>query len=382
MTKGEAMTQLERLVSGRAWLMKAGALSFVALMLFGCAPVLLLPVEARLSVAYKMKAEEPLSDTSNIQAVMTNGQRSHGEKLTPRLVGSLLLAGSKRLGLNAHLAPTLGGLVLLLSGIAVGHRVTGDRLCGLWVGFTLAGLYVAAACFAMIGPSKPFDGVALGFVGLTAWAMGRSWLLGLSAFLGCWTDERVIMSLSFVALLIHVSSTLAPEEKRVRWLVIVASVAAYVISRAVVHQLLGWETPSTSMMAIKVPETLLSMQVVAWTTLEGAWLPMAVALGLLHRDGKRWQLLILVGLLVGGLGSCVLVLDISRTAAFSFPLLFVAFAVLKERGLELARIRHLGAAAAVMSLLSPNHECVIGFGMRWIPPLPIVSFFLTEQVPS
>ena len=49
--------------------------------------------------------------------------------------------------------------------------------------------------------AKPFDGVALGLVGATMLAIEIPWLLGLFAFLACWTDERAVVALGLIGLI-------------------------------------------------------------------------------------------------------------------------------------------------------------------------------------
>ncbi len=123
-------------------------------------------------------------------------------KLTPRLFSSVMLFLATKLSLHPYVPATIGGVLYLLSGIVVGYRVTDDRATALLIGMMLAGLYTTNACFSMNFAPKPFDGIALGMVAVTMMLIDRPWLFAVSAYVTCWTDERAILSLGLITLVV------------------------------------------------------------------------------------------------------------------------------------------------------------------------------------
>ena len=81
--------------------------------------------------AYELKAREPFADTSRLAIPDNPYERSHGSKLTPRVAGSLLLHLAFRAGVNPYVPATAMGFLFLISGIAAGRQITGDRTVGL-----------------------------------------------------------------------------------------------------------------------------------------------------------------------------------------------------------------------------------------------------------
>jgi len=126
------------------WWIPATLLAAVACFACTCTPVVLDARPIDLPIAYREKARHPLADTARLPLRdPTNfaefGPWSHGAKLTPRIVPSILLAAATRAGLHPYMPATIGGLLLLGSLIVATARVTGDKIVGasvasLWRG--------------------------------------------------------------------------------------------------------------------------------------------------------------------------------------------------------------------------------------------------------
>jgi Flp pilus assembly protein TadD len=370
---------LDTFTAGRFWMSRSLLALIIATALFSCAPALLINEPMPLPPAYELKSQHPLADTAVLTVPKYGGERSHGAKLTPRLVGSILLFLTAKLSLHPYFPATVGGIAFLLSGLVVGYRLAADRVIGLLLGLTFAGLYTSAACFAMNWMPKPFDGVALGLVALTAALIDRGWFFALTAFLSCWTDERAVVSLGLIAVLILFWPRLDAKGKQARWVVLGGVVVAYAALRFILAEALHWLPPDTSLLGTAIPITLGYSLLAVWTCFKGGWIAMAVASWMLFRNRAYLQLGVLAGSIALTIASCLLVADISRAGSFAFPLILVAFAVLKGQAASPRAIRLVAAACAVVSLLVPNFEIMTSAVVKWLPPLSVWSCMKSYQ---
>ena len=71
------------------------------------------------------------------------------------------------------------------------------------------------------------------------------------------------------------------------------------------------------------------------------------------------------------ISACLVVLDTSRVAAFAFPVIVIALAVLENYRSE-TELRRIFGAAAMVSLLAPNFEVIAGVTVKWLPPLFLI----------
>lgn len=348
------------------WWLGCLVIAVVAAAVFTSVPSLLVDEKVVLPPAYELKAQHPLADTSQLTVPAHAGERSHGAKLTPRLVGSLFLHWASALSLHPYVPATIFGVLFLLSGILIGYQVTGDRLAGFFVGLAFAGLYAAAASFTVIGAAKPFDGVAIGLAALTMISVRRPWLLATFAFLSMWTDERAVISLALIACLVIAWPAIDARAAWTRCVVLAASVIAYFLSRLLLAQALGWSSPDLSYVGIP-PKALLFAPVAVWSCFEGSLVTIAITARVLVGRRDRTALWLLLGAVALAVLPCLLVLDLSRTSCFAFPVIPMAYALLKKHGSTTSELRALAGLAAVISLLAPNFEIITGITIDWVP---------------
>lgn len=358
------------------WLAGGLVTCVVATVVFSCAPVLLLGRPTALSAAYQAKSQNPFTDTTTVAEPLP-GERSHSAKLTPRVFGSILLAAARATGQHPYLPASLFGLVFLLSGLVVGTRLTGDRWLGLALGLTYAGLYAAADCFAVnLGP-KPFDGIAIGLVGLVTMMLPHPGLMATAAFLALWTDERTAVALGLVAVLIAAWPDASPRQRQKLWAALATAVLAYAISRAVTAIACGWAPPDMSdVLVLRGPRaapiaTYLATywNIGTWLCCEGAWCLVGVAIWRLWQTGRKPFAGVFGAAAIAAVASCFVVLDVSRASSYAFPLIPAAYAVLAADTDGRRMLPVLAAAATGTTLLAPNFEVVIGYTVRYIQPL-------------
>jgi hypothetical protein len=358
------------------WLGCGLAACVVATAVFSCAPEVLLRRPIPLSAAYRAKSHDPFADTQTVTEDLP-GERSHSAKLTPRVFGAVLLAAARVTGQHPYLPATLFGFVFLLSGLVVGQRLTSERMLGLTLGLTYAGLYAAADCFSMnLGP-KPFDGVALGLVGLVTMALPHPWLTAATAFLALWTDERAAVALGLVAVLVAAWPAASGRQRASMWAALLAAAIAYAITRAATALACGWAPPDFSDVLVlrgSRPTPIATYLVTywnigAWLCCEGAWCLVGFAIWRLWQTGRTFFAAVFAAAAVAAVASCFVVLDVSRAASYAFPLIPAAYAVLAADPEGRRLLLPLAAAAAGITLLAPNFEVVIGYTVRYILPL-------------
>ena len=353
--------------AGRLWWLGYLCLALLAVAVFTRAPSALMGQEVKLPPAYELKAQRPFADTSRLTVPDDPGERSHGAKLTPRLVGSVALYWARNLSLHPYLPAMIFGAVFLFSGIWIGYRIAGDHLVGLYLGLTYAGLYAAAACFAVNWAPKPFDGIAMGLLGLTMLAIQRPWVMASLAFLACWTDERCIVSLLLIAFFVLAWPTFSRRDAWYRCFILAAAIGVYLVTRLLLAAALGWGTPDFGMIRFHPPLALLVFQLVAWACFEGGWIAITMAAVVLAGRQDFSTLFLLVGAVALAIGSCLIVLDVSRASSFAFPLIPAAYGLLKRCAVTPRELRIVAGAGAATSLLVPTFEVITGVTVTWLP---------------
>ncbi|MAI35509.1 MAG: hypothetical protein CBE00_12800 [Planctomycetaceae bacterium TMED240] len=323
---------LSFITAGPFWICKAWLLSLFAALSFSCVPTIFRDgvgwddANPPLPPAYELKADQPLADTAELTIPEDPGARSHGAKLTPRVFSAGCLFIVKQLNLHPYLPASLGGCLFLLSGIISGYSITGDRKLALGVSLILAGLYASNACFSMNFEPKPFDGVAIGMVAVTLMLINRPILFSASAFLTCWTDERAIMSLVLIGITVFLLINMDTKVRQNRGWMLAGAILSYIISRKLLEAI--WSPTDLSMLGENLLTSTAYFQLAGWSCFEGAWILLAMAVW------KSWQNrspLVSFGIVIvalGCIGSCLIVLDVSRASCFAFPLIFAALASL------------------------------------------------------
>ncbi|NQZ70108.1 MAG: hypothetical protein HRT89_18810 [Lentisphaeria bacterium] len=264
--------------------------------------------------------------------------------------------------------------MFLLSVIICGYQISGDKLIGLFMGLLFAGLYATSACFSVNWMPKPFDGISIGILGLTLISIKRPWLLAAFSFLTCWSEERAILSLCFIGVFILLRADIDKAQKQKSCLIIAGAILAYFISRAILSFALGWSAPDVTQLGVNpLPVLLRYLPLTMWSCFEGAWIGIIAASWLLLKKKKRITTVLFVGSVLLALLSCMLAVDTSRSSSFAFPLIPLAFALLKDADISLHKFRILVGSAAAFSILIPNFE-IMGTAIRWLPSLLRLTF--------
>lgn len=359
---------------GPLWIIESWIFVIFMALVFTCSPAIWVNKDITLPPAYELKADHPFADTSTLTIPAHEGERSHGAKLTPRLVGSILLNIATRASCHPYLPATLFGCLFLLSGIVIGFQITHDRLVALFIGLIFSGLYATSACFSINLMPKPFDGVVIGLLGLTLISIQRPWLLATTSFLSCWSDERAVLSLLFIAVVVLSWPSVNIQKKLRQCSIIALSIVSYVATRLVITFALGWQVPDISYIGDNIQLSLLFAQVAAWLCFKGGWIPIVYVLFVLHKQQAYMRLALISCAILLAIVSCLIVLDASRASAFAFPLIPACFALLTDSGTDKRDMRIIAGVSAVVTLLSPNYEIIIGVAVKWLRPFPFFIF--------
>ena len=370
--KGFLMTMkesvLETITAGRYWHFKCLIIILLAVLIFTCTPSLLQKENYPLPPAYALKAEKPFADTTHLTIPEHSGERSHGAKLTSRLFGSVLLWITTKLSWHPYLFATIFGFLFLLSGIVVSYYISKDRIVGFFTGILFSGLYASSACFSVNWTPKPFDGVAIGLLGAALIAVPKPWLFSILAFLSCWTDERAILGILNIGVVILLWPSMSKQAKRLRCALLVGAIVAYLFSRMIIASALGWASPDLGFVGENTVYAFSFLQLGVWSVFEGGWIIVVYSLWLLMQKPNHFRFSIFLISICISIFSSLLVLDVSRSLAFSFPLIFGSIAILQGSGLGIHEMRYFTGVSAGISVLAPNFEIIVGIAVKWLPP--------------
>ncbi len=97
------------------------------------------------------------------------------------------------------------------------------------------------------------------------------------------------------------------------------------------------------------------------------------------KRGATVQFLLIALAALASVASCLIVLDVSRAAAFTYPLILAAIGFLAEEArasagesvVEDSRIGRVTGFAAVISLLATNFEVIVWTVVQPLPSTPI-----------
>jgi hypothetical protein len=263
-----------------------------------------------------------------------------------------LLAHATGLGARALPAVRLGlQAVLILCLLLAAEKACADRPAALGVALAVAGTYVGTSVW--MDEWGWFDNCAHAFLA-AALAAGSPALAAAAVVAGGFTDERTLLAVPLV-MAFHAWT----GGRRALVAAPLAGAGLYAAIRLVLALAAGLRTAASGIGTSEIVHANLRVSGLgAWSALEGGWVLLAGAGFWAWRAGRlpAWALLCAAAL--APLAASAAVIDFSRSASYAFPASLASAALLAPAGPG-ARpprraVRMLAAAAAAVSLLSPN----------------------------
>ena len=293
----------------------------------------------------------------------------NGAKLTPRVLPAVFIKFSVWLGLSFAWPATIGGIALIGAVIFYVYRTTDDLLTCFYAGLCMAGNQVCSNCFSLLFEFKPFDGVALGLVGLTLAASCVSPIAtGLLAFCSLWSDERSLISLMLIATVLFIVKPADASRSHRLLFSIGLALVGYIISRPMISWLAGWGSQDLSMLGTSVLSATLPFSgLVPWLSLEGAVILVIAVFRELSSRQEWYRSAVLAAALALAWASCLVVLDISRACCFLFVVIPLSIYLLSTFSVSRQELRRLTLYSAAISILAPNIYVIAGVVLNIIP---------------
>jgi hypothetical protein len=237
--------------------------------------------------------------------------------------------------------------VLLLTLLLAAERACRDRRMALGLALAVAGTYVGTSVWRDV--CLWFDHCAYGLLAVALLARGPGLAMG-AVVLAAFTDERALLAVP--ALVAFHRWTGAGAAVR---LALAAAVPAYVALRLGLRGPLEFWPPGQGVGNASVVARNLEVAAPGlWSALEGGWIALVAAGAWLAREaaGRREAVLAVAGLLP--VAAAFAVGDFTRSAAYAFPAVLAAGAVLARPGAGEAGGRRVAWLAAAWSLAVPN----------------------------
>ena len=261
------------------------------------------------------------------------------------------------------------------------ERVSSDRVTAALFALSVAPLMCAYANFFPLGAK--FDGVA--FTGLMM-AMGSSFLplICFGIQVACWTDERAILACLIVGVYWLLAGSYREGDEQRRWRIspqawtVAISLVVYVAMRLYVQRVTGLHTPTGKGSGVQF-ETAARMGELyfagLWSPLRASWVVVLVMAAFHLRTKQFLALGIALLAAVPNLLGSYIVYDVSRSAAYVFPLLCIA-AVEVVRSSPKLEMRWLLLGTLAVNLIStPLHMVAGAIPVRW----PYGLIFVADQ---
>lgn len=228
------------------------------------------------------------------------------------------------------------GLGQLYMTLRIVYSITQDRVLAFYFTFGLAGLFSGAAFYLDLYGF----GDAFAYIFMTSSLYFRKpFLIFVSVFLAALVDERALLNTSFIILFCWLSTNHFDSKK--------LSFKTFVLNSSVLSILTGSFTYIairmylTAHFQLKTPyggpspffyvqEALKFFGIRLWTGFESFWILIVMMIAVLYYR-RIYHLLGLITVLLGiTIFTFLLQGDHTRTAAYAFPLLFVALAIIRS----------------------------------------------------
>ena len=241
---------------------------------------------------------------------------------------------ARALGLNVfgtYLMQFLSGILIFLLSALIVERETKNRTIAffitLLIGFTYAGIA------AFVETRAYYDSVAFLFLLAAMWFRSPLVIGPVILFAG-FTDERAVIASGFVFLwwMLHEkpNQSTCKSLLNTKSLSVLIATVLYLVIRILLMTSFGLISFNEARGEFELFNQINNAPMGIWTGLEGGWLIVLLALGVLYKQKRSLILLLFAFLISAQIIGALAVVDITRSMAFLLPALFVAILILNR----------------------------------------------------
>ncbi len=365
------MRRSEVFVSGRFWLLEVCLLAVLFSTLFtGGIDEIIYDTRVKYDQGYFLKIEHPLADVSKNFETGTHDAKLNFRLTVPVILHWLPVPYKDWWFLPGLTSCAICGLLALCCVFT--YRVTGDRVCGLWVTLGVAATYIGT-----FYTTRYYDAIALCQL-LLAMQPRLHWSMrGLLVFTAAFTDERAFVA---APLLLFADTTEPPRNGWRRFTqsssaAVIGGMACYCAVRVLLAKFAGLGSPMGGAGLQTLVTNARYWHSTVWFALGGSWLLVGLCLLSLWRAGRKLELGMFICALATPLLVCLVVWDILRSAAYVLPAVLVALSVLGRRETTV-RLRNWCLAAFLLSVVAGDFGV---FPNPWHTP-PLVVKWLAGAI--
>ncbi len=252
-------------------------------------------------------------------------------------------------------------LFIYFSSVLV-EKITGDKIAAFIVMAGLPFIYAGHAGFTDI--NTWFDNFAFLFL-LLAMLSNRFWAIFIFIQLACWTDERGFFASSFVFIFhkIQEQKNSSLELKQfitpaLNSFIVPVAMACYLAGRFFLTHFLGMQTPTGSTVGFNVLMNQTNYYGMGiWFAFEGFWITVILAFAYLAYQRQYILLFAVFTCMLGCMIISFMVFDITRSISYTFPVIFIATAIV-HKYLKLQNLRVILLTSVVVCFLFPAYYII------------------------
>jgi hypothetical protein len=264
------------------------------------------------------------------------------------------------------------GILLFYISSKVIKEITKDNFITFIITLSLAFIYSGKVSFLELRGA--FDGFALFFL-LLALYKKNVFLIASSVLITSLTDERGLIACSFVFIYWYIHESNSTRKFFTKQTVsVVIGGAIYILTRLSLAHFFGLKTQSAGIGLQVLASNLNLIPLGIWHGLEGFWIFLIIAIiTLLFKKEKLVLFLFISATFCVILASC-LVSDVTRSAAFLFPAIFVALKIMIDND-SILFTRKIALLTLFCCFIYPAYFSGGGYRIEWTYPFPVRFIF-------
>ncbi len=301
----------------------------------------------------------------------TYGAGTHEAKITFRLLVPLILHFT-HFGIAGTLV-FLGiiGVLNFYMVVRLAFDMLQDKRQAFILGLCSAFIYFGKCSFIELRGTM-FDGIAI-FLLLCALNFRKPLLIALFVFLAAWCDERALVGSTLVWLyymLRQPQGNIIQKSFSAHTISVYVAWVAYAAVRYLLVRTYGLTTSLEGVGLSVLLNQINNVPMGIWSALEGLWIPVLYAGIMLYRNKRYFEMLKYAGICCIILLAGLMVVDITRSVVYLFPVVFAAITVL-QRYVSKEKLNQLLWFALILCFVYPAYYTGGKSSIWWTYPLPL-----------